>query len=397
MPKPIKPYLIIGAIISIIISCTQKEELNNYLVQKNDFINQITVPGYLEAAQAQSITVPRIWTSLKIYALIEEGTYVQAGDTVCILEASELENNYTSSVKDLEIAKAEYNKTRENLNLKYLLLESQVKTIETTTAIKMLDSTQQEFVSAIDKQIIGLEIEKAEIERHKINSNLKFLKKINESELKKTKLKIQQAENKVNRTKEQLDKLIITSPNEGLVQLATSWSTGKQIGEGDAVWGNMPLVNLPDLSKLQVRMVVSETSYKKINTGQDVYITVDAHPELTCKGKVKRKAPAGKPIKKKSKVKTYDIFVSIDSADFNVAPGLSVSCDVILDRVNDTIVVPLTSIYENDSASFVHLKQNGSYKKQAVKIAVKSEIEAVVESGLTENDIVSINYSLKVK
>lgn len=397
MPLPIKPYLFLGSIVSILFSCTPKEELNSYIVQKQDFINQITVPGYLEAAQAQSITAPRIWSGLKIYAIIEEGTYVQAGDTVCILEASELENNYNSSVKDLEIAKAEYNRTREDLNLRYLMLESQVKTIETTTAIKRLDSAQQEFVSEIDRQIINLELEKAEIERQKINSNLKFLKQINESELKKTKLKIQQAENNVNRTKELLDKLIITSPNEGLVQLGKNWSTGKQIGEGDPVWGNMPLVNLPDLSKLQVRMVVSETSYKKIDTGQDVLITVDAHPELSFKGKVKRKAPAGKPIKKKSKVKTYDVFVSIDSADFNVTPGLSVTCNVILNRINDTIVVPLPAIYENDSTSFVLLKKGGEFEKQAVKIAAKSDIEAVIENGLIENDIVSINYSSKVK
>lgn len=397
MPTSYKPFVNLLVVCILLLSCKKQEHINNYQVIKKDFINHITVYGYLEAAKSQSIAAPRIWIDMSVNAIIEEGSYVQAGDTVCILEASELENKYTSSIKDLEIAKAEYNKTREDLNLRYLLLESQVKTIETTTAIKKLDSIQQNFVSEIERQIIDLELMKAEIERQKINSNLKFLKKINESELRKTKLKIEQAENNVSRTKEMLDKLVITSPNEGLVQIATSWSSGKKVGEGDGVWGGMPLVTLPDLSKLQVKMIVNETHYKRIAPGQEVLVTVDAHPDFTCTGTVKRKAPAGKPIKRNSTVKTYDIFVSMDSAKFNVTPGLSVTCDVIIDRVNDTLIVPLSSVFEEDTNSYVYLKNNKHPVKQLVKLSNRSDIEAIVVDGLKENDIISINYSSTTK
>ncbi len=397
MPTYYKPYISLTLICLLIISCNKQENFNNYKVVKKDFVNHITVYGYLEAAKSQSITTPRVESRITVYSIIEEGSYIQAGDTICILEATEIENDFISSVKDLEIAKAEYNKTRENLNLKYLLLKSQAKTIETTTAIKKLDSIQKAFVSDIDRQIIELELKKSEIQRQKIYLELKFLKKINESELRKTKLKIEQVENKMNRTREMLQKLVITSPNEGLVQLGRNWSTGNKIAEGDPVWSNMPLINLPDLSTLQVRMVVNETHYKKINPGQEVLITVDAHPDLSCIGKVKRKAPAGKPIQRGSKVKVYDVFVSIDSTDFNVAPGLSVTCDVILDRVNDTLIVPLSAIFEEDTNSYVILKQNDKPVKQLVNLSNRSEIEAIVVDGLDENDIISINYSSTVK
>lgn len=364
-----------------------------YRVAKKDFQNSITASGFLEAEQSKSISAPQLWTNLKVLYIIEEGTYVYPGDTVCILEALELETNFKDSEKGLEIAKAEYNKTEQELLLKYLMLESQVEVIETITRIKQLDSAQQNFVTESDRQIINLEIKRAEIEREKILTNLRFLKKINESELRKTKLKIQQAENNVNRTREKLEQLVIVSKDEGLVQLGENWQTQAKIVEGDNVWGNQPLVNLPDLSKLQVKLIVSETYFKRIAPEQKVAIQVDADSKVQCTGKVLRKAPAGRPVTEKSPVKVYDIFVQLDSAAIDLTPGLSVTCKVLIEELTDTLLIPLTAIHQEDSMSFVLKKENRNFIKTPIKTANQSDIEIVVTEGLSENDIITINYT----
>lgn len=395
MRKRFKAILVVS-ITLLFLSCGNNGSQNileEYIVVKKDFRNTLTANGYLEAEQSKSISAPQLWTNLKVLYLIEEGTYIYPGDTVCILEALELENNYIDSEKSLEIAKAEYNKTEQELKLKYLMLESQVQVIETTTRIKQLDSTQQNYVSESDKQIIKLEIQRAEIEREKILTNLKFLKKINESELRKTKLKIQQAENNVNRTREQLEKLIIVSKDEGLAQIGINWQTQATIVKGDNVWGNQPLVTLPDLSKLQVKLAVNETYFKRLAPEQKVAIQVDVNPSVRCSGKVLRKAPAGRPITKESPVKVYDVFVQIDSTDFDLTPGLSVTCHVLIEEITDTLLIPLTAVQQEDSLSFVLKKEKRNLIKTPITTANQSDIEIIVTEGLSENDIITINYT----
>ena len=56
----------------------------------------------------------------------------------------------------------------------------------------------------------------------------------------------------------------------------------------------IPVLQFPDLSKMQVSAEVAEADFKKIEKGQKVLITVDAAEKLTTTGKVNRKSLMGK-------------------------------------------------------------------------------------------------------
>ena len=179
----------------LLLSCSSSRNKNNILTshaERKDFVDKITVSGVIEAIKTISVSCPGLPTDLTIAYLIPEGTHVMTGDTVCILEGRELENQYNNAVREFEISEAEYTKKVAELALKYLLLESQAKNIEALTAITQLDSLQMKFTSSSSRQIIKLELEKAEVEKNKILNTLKFLKRINDSEMQKMKLEIQQ-------------------------------------------------------------------------------------------------------------------------------------------------------------------------------------------------------------
>ncbi|MBN2484725.1 MAG: efflux RND transporter periplasmic adaptor subunit [Bacteroidales bacterium] len=361
-----------------------------YTVAKTDFSNQLHVSGFLESVNSISIMCPDVNTDLTITYLIEEGSQIAEGDTICILTSTEIENNYESSVQELEIARLEYSKSVENLKLQYLLLESQVRTLEASAQITSLDSAQMAFVSDSQREIIRLGIQKSEIEKEKLQNKLKFLKRINESELVKLKLRIDQARNNAERARESLGKLTIVSKNSGIVEYAHNRSTGKKMAEGDIIWQGQTIIKLPDVSSYQAKLLVDEANFKRIANGQKVSMKVDAVQGLTLNGEVKRKSAGGKPVQRNSKIKVFDVFVSVDSADARLQPGYSLSCNVLLEELKDTLVIPLTALFDNDSTKFVYLKQNGSFKKQVVKVSSQSSTMAVIDSGLAENDRVSV-------
>jgi HlyD family secretion protein len=375
-----------------LVGCNQNDIQGKIVIKvgKHDYSHIVTANGILEALNTYSVCCPEIDTDGKIASLIPEGSIVQKGDTICVLQAAEIDNFYKEAQKNYATAKAEYNKSLADLNLKYLLLQSQVKTIEAQTAISKLDSTQLAFVSEYRRKIIQLEIKKAEIQKQKIESQLTFLKRINESELKKLKSRIIQENNNMLRAKAKLDKLVLLAELPGLVQYELNWNTGLKPREGDIVWNQMPIVKIPDLSKLQIKLTVNDTKYKQIENNQTVRIDVDAMPEIHLTGKVTKKLPVGRPISRESKIREFDIYCSIDTLSAPLQPGLSVTCDVIVDVIPDTLVIPTCALFDRDSTKIVYAQEKGKFVSRVVKVAKNNSSYAVISKGLTENDVITL-------
>lgn len=376
------------------LSCSPAARFDQVLTsnsEKKDFIDELTVSGTLEAVNTRSYACPGVRTDVTIQYLIPEGTFVHSGDTLCILEGREIENDYLQALIDLENAQAEYNKSRADLNLQFLMLEAEVKTIEASSKIKELDSVQMRFTSASDRKITELELEKAEVERNIALKKLEFLKKINEKELQSMKLKIDQQQNKVDQAKSKIDQLTLTSDIDGIVIYEKHWGTGKKLREGDVVWWVMPIVKIPDLDAFQIKMRVSEAAYKRIQREQSIEATVDAFPEIKLTGKIKYKAPVGKPVKEQSEVKMFEVTASLDSSRLDLQPGLGVTCQVLVKNIPDTIVVPLISLFDEDSAKVVYVARNERFIRKAVTVSDQNSLEAVVVNGLEGHEVLALS------
>ncbi len=379
---------IIGFCLILLFSCSGQSKQKTVLtsrVERMDYIDKITIHGYLESVKTVNIVAPEIWGDLTINWLVEEGSRVKQGDTVCILEGARLEEEYSRAMDQYYITRAEYNKSKADLKLQYLMLESQVTSIDISTEISRLDSLQLQFTSPLEKRKIELEMEKAEIEKEKLLDKLEFMKTINESEIKKMELRIVQQQNKINNAVDQLKELVLTSGVDGLVIYSNSRQTGLKIAEGDEVYGRMPILEIPQMDSLQVKLFVNETHFKQIETGQEIEVFVDALPDLVLSGKIKQKAPMGKPLRRGSQVKYFEIIASLDSSSISAQPGLSTTCDVFIKRISDTLVVPTVSIFEENSIKLVYIEKGKKFRKNPVEIALGNNKFTVIKSGLTES------------
>lgn len=377
----------------ILTACLHDQGTNRVVtsrLQRQDFLDQVTVSGTLESIRTISFACPMIFEDLKIIHLIPEGTMVVPGDTLCIMEASELMNNYIQAQLQVENSEADYEKTKADLDLQYLVLESQVRNIEASTQITQLDSVQMQFTSPSNREIIRLELQKAEIQKDITLKKLEFLQKINEAELQKMKLKIRREQINVDQIESKLDQLILISSVSGIVIYERNWGSGEKVREGDAVWYPMPVVKVPDLSSMQVKLEVNEADYKRLAVDQEVTVTVDAFPEIVLGGRIKYKAPVGKPVKRDSDVKFFEITASLDSTTFSIQPGLGVTCAVMVKSISDTVVVPIISVFDEDSTKVVYVEGESSFIRKEVKLSEYNLKEAVVREGLAGNEVIAL-------
>jgi len=141
---------------------------------------------------------------------------------------------------------------------------------------------------------------------------------------------------------------------------------------------------------MQVKLEVSEADYKRLANDQIMEIVVDAFPDIHLSGRIKNKEPVGKPISEKSDVKVFGVTATLDSSSLILQPGLGVTCNVLVRNIPDTIVIPVISLFEEDSIRVVYIADNERFIKKTVTIADYNNEEAVITSGLKYHEIVAL-------
>ncbi|WP_298650116.1 efflux RND transporter periplasmic adaptor subunit [uncultured Proteiniphilum sp.] len=322
--------------------------------------------------------------------LIDNGTYVNEGDVVCIIEDNNQQNNYDNLQIALENATAELSKVNADLKMQYALLEAQVKNNEVDTEIAHLDSLQLTFATPTQRRIKELELERAYIEKAKFEQKLNALDIINQSEIRKLEINIQQLSNRLESAEKILEGLTIRAPKRGLAIVSDSRMTGTKLKVGDNVWNNMPVVMIPEVSEMKVKMAVNETDFKYISENDSVAYSFDAMPGNRAHGRIIKKLPVGQPYKRDSKVKFFEVEASIDSVLQLPEPGFTANSRVITTYVNDTIVIPQIAIYEVDSMKVVYVRNNKKYEIRQIATGPSSMKEAIVTTGLKKGEVISL-------
>ena len=371
-------------------SCNlKKEDISTYTVTNTDFENSILIEGIVEPILFTTLVCPGNVDGIVTF-LIDNGTYVNEGDVVCIIEDNNQQNNYDNLQIALENAVAELNKINADLKMQYALLEAQVKNNEVDTEIADLDSLQLKFATPTQRRIKELELERAYIEKVKFEQKLNALDIINQSEIKKLEINIQQLTNRLESAKKILDGLTIRAPKKGLAIVSDSRMTGTKLKVGDNVWNNMPLVIIPEVSEMKVKMAVNETDFRHINENDSVAYTFDAMPGNSAYGRIIKKLPVGQPYKRDSKVKFFEVEASIDSVLQLPEPGFTANSRVITTYISDTIVIPQIAIYDVDSIKFVYARNNNKYEMRQITTGPSSMKESIVTSGLKKGEVISL-------
>jgi multidrug efflux pump subunit AcrA (membrane-fusion protein) len=315
---------------------------------------------------------------------------VEEGDVVCTIDSPQIRSEYEQIVISLENAEVGLNKTKADLNMQFALLEAQVRTNEADTKIAQMDSLQLEFVSSTQRMVKELELERATIQKERYEKKIEALRVIQQSEIRKLEIEIQQLRVRVVAVKEVVDALTIKAPRRGLLILANNTS-GQKLQLGDNLWYGRPVATLPDVKAMKVKIMASESDFRNISVNDSVNYTFDAMPGNTGTGKILRKTPVGQPYKRGSNVKFFEIEASIDSVTSMPEPGFTANCHIILKQEKNVISVPQIAVFDEDSIRVVFVQNKKGFEKRQVLTGLSSTKEAVITAGLSEGEEITLS------
>ena len=367
----------------------KNENISVFNVQKTDFVDALTVEGYVEPVKSISISCPQGVDGTVVW-LVKDGTILNEGDEICILEDQNASSDYDEAVRNLEDAEANVEKTRANHQMQLALLEAQIKTNNAETLIAGLDSLQLKYSSDNQRKIKELELQRTAIEKGRFGKKMQALHQIQQSELRGLQIRMMGVQMRVQRSKEKLESLTIKAPQSGMVVIAKSVMTGKKIVPSDNVWEGLPVCSMPELKNMKVIIMASESNYKRIQLGDNVEYSFDAMPANSAFGKITKKAPVGKPVAEKSKVKLFEIEASVDSFIETPGPGFSAECRIILKSIPDTLIVPQIAVFEQDSMKVVFVQQKNGFELRQIKTGIYSTKEIIVSEGLKANERIAL-------
>ncbi|WP_298650114.1 HlyD family secretion protein [uncultured Proteiniphilum sp.] len=377
------------------VACGQKEtqQIPVGKVAKGTLFLDLYEEGEVEAVQSINIVAPLIswrYGNLKITELAKDGQEVKAGDTLIVFDPSEVLKGIVEAESSLEIAKAEFDKliAQQKSDLEELRAGYEVARI--SHEISKIRFESAEYESEIKKKEIQLNLDKADIALERAKEQIDNRIKIQKEEVKQKNLSIMQFQSRLDEARETLKKLSVVTPSSGIAIISRNWSSNNKFQIGDQCWGGFPIIQLPDLSTLKATVKINEVDVAKIKKDLRVEIKPDAFSDSTFTGTVNSIANLAVNKDGSSKIKIFPVEILLNESDKNLLPGLTVSCRIIIDKIEDVLFIPLDAVRAEGDKYFVYKKNGSGYDKAEIETGQNNSDYMVVVSGLKEGDEIAL-------
>ena len=390
-----KKSIILSSILLMMACASDKEESKKpeAKVQEGTFQVDLYEEGQIEAFSSININAPNIsWRfgNLKIAELVEDGTQVKAGDTVCVFDPSEVNKAILESEDRLIVSRAEMEKMMAQHQLDMENLQAEYRTSEITFEITRMQLESAAHESDIKRREIELNLEKAGIALERAKEQIENRRRIQQEEQKQMQLSIDEDEARLKEAHETLDKLSMVSPSDGIAIISHNWSTQNKYQIGDQMWPNNTLMQLPNLSKLKTKININEVDISYITRDLRVEVKPDAFSDSTFTGRVIHVANLAVNKDNNSNIKVFPVEILLDQTNKNLLPGLTVSCRVVIDEIEDVQYIPLEALHTEGNIKYVYRRKGGEYERVEVQTGLTNSDYVIITEGLKRNDHVAL-------
>lgn len=367
--------------------------IETYTVKAGEFISNVIVTGELQAVRSVVVAAPSIdrrFGDLKIVKLVEDGRQVTEGDLLIQFDKSATQKAITEAESNLEIASAELRKTRANNASEIEGLEIDLEICRINREIARLKLKQAAFKAEVDRKQDEFRLEEADIKVDQAGRELEITKNIHLEESSKLQMKLQMEQSRLDAAERALANLTVTAPASGIAIIRKSPYTREKYQVDDKVYAGWPVIGLPDLSQMKAKVQANEIEIAKVWVEQHASVTLDAYPDTAFKGRVIDVARLARIKSKEAKVKVFDVVVKLDGHDGKLMPGMTVSCQLLVEKTPDALFVPLPAVSEKNGKAFVYRRTGGNFVAHPVRLGAENSTYVVVESGLSEGDEIAL-------
>ncbi|MBN8724021.1 MAG: HlyD family efflux transporter periplasmic adaptor subunit [Acidobacteria bacterium] len=372
-----------------------KPILETVLVEVGTLEKKVLLDGDLQAVRARTLFGKA--SESKITYMPPEGTKVNIGDRLVefdntpvsnrILEIKqqiitsenqlvEIQSNHESGLRDLEAGLSQY------------WLAFQQAKIDASVPINLVPRRDyQERQLLLEKTETEYNSHLAKIEKKKLEQQAELQAKNLEKE--KLVVELQKLEN-------QLNDLNLKAPSDGIVIYADHIFEPRKVQVGDVVFSGFPVINLPDLTELEILARVNEVDGPRLSIGQAAQVFLDSYPDIKINGKIKdiSQTAAKAGTSRSDTTKIFKVVVSLEKTLTDIMkPGMSAQVEVNLVENTPKILVPRFAVEFHNKQAQVFKQVGEELQPIAINILASDfRFYAIADDGkLKQGDKLVIN------
>jgi HlyD family secretion protein len=231
-----------------------------------------------------------------------------------------------------------------------------------------------------------------ELERVKLQAAARIVDY--DADMRTNEAKLSLEREKLTKLETQIAKSKIIAPRAGMVVYAVEeggrYGSSNPIKEGTQVRERQDILTIPSAAGMIAQVSLHESVLKQIEPGQPVVLKIDALTGREFHGRVKFVAPMADQTSfwANPNLRVYRTEVSVEDAVNEMRPGMSCAVEIMVEEIEDTLFVPVQSIFRRGEATLAFVDRGGSSEERTVEVGRYNDRWVQVLSGLSEGEVV---------
>jgi HlyD family secretion protein len=351
--------------------------------QRQDILSTITTNGKVEPRRNFESHSPASTTVKRI--LVREGDYAKPGQLLLQLDDEKARADLAKATAQLRAAQASYatlqagGSQEELLNRQASLTKAKGEYDIAGRNLQALTRLQKE--GAASQQ----EVDAAHDRLSRAEADLEFLQqkgagRFSRYDREKVQADLDNAEAAVKAAQDIIAGCNVQAPFGGTIY-SLPVRQGAYVNTGDL------LVQVADLTQMQVRAFIDEPDIGRLRMGQAVRISWDGLPGRVWSGEVS--ALPTNIINHGSRM-IGEVLCAVDNQDKKLLPNVNVTAVVVTADTANALTLPREALHQQDNRSIVYIVEDGRLVGRPVQTGVANLTRIEITKGLSENDTVAL-------
>jgi len=378
---------------------TANQGIETFEIQRGDIFQLVSTTGTIGSETINTYTIS---FSGEILLALEKGTYFKNGDILVEIDNSDglvqfekAENNLKISESSLRTARINYQKAMDakHIAIQMADLNTQISKESTESALQSLedanetgvDSAISQAQSSYDKAVLNesttywnnlSSLQSADAQMESAMENLNQA----EIQMKLTRMDYEE-------TQKNLDDYTLKAPYDGII-ISSDFKSGNQNSGGSII----SIIS----DNFLINTTIGETDISKVTEGDEAYISLDAYPDIEFSGEVEKIIPVAV---EEGNIVSFEITIRLRNIEgTEIYYGLSANADIVAEKAENVLYVPIQSVYQEDGKSYVDVliseqqadseEITQAVKKTEVTTGINDYSSIEIISGLKEGDII---------
>jgi len=363
-------------------------------VERKNFTASLRLNGSSQASRSFIVLAPRLEGaqvgSMVITKLAPAGMHVNKGDVLVEFDPQAQTKDYLDKKSTYENLVGQVAQKQSEENIALAKDDTAMKQAEDELKRAELELQRNEIVSRIDAEKNQEAQDEAQATFKQLKETYQLKRAAAAAAIRIQEIQRDRALEAMRYAQGNAAKMVVHSPMPGVVVHNTIWLGGRMgtVQQGDQVRPGVPFLQVVDPSQMEVRVELNQVDLLKVRPGLKAQMHLDAYPGMTLPATLEELSPLGHQGQFSEVVRSFTARFSVQGTDPRLLPDLSAALDVDLGSQKNVIVVPCQSIGMENNHSFVWLKSTVGFDKRTVQTGARNDLEAVVNSGLSEGDII---------